>query len=199
MKFGAVLAILVGIILVGCSNHRQAGVEQSEKIDVTMSSPTLATPTTEPAPTEKKVHDLVLPLHENHFNKGLDYAEDGQWENAVQEFDKAIQVDPDYAEPYYNRGYSYDELGQYQTAIDDYTMAIQLDPDYAEAYANRGNTYDTLGQYEQALLDLNTAIQINPNEAWAHYIRAFVYRNLGQNLLANSDDAKACSLDNYYC
>jgi Tfp pilus assembly protein PilF len=43
------------------------------------------------------------------------------------------------------------------------------------------------------------AIQLDPDDAWAHSIRAFVYRNLDQYLLANADDAKACSLDSLYC
>ena len=35
----------------------------------------------------------------------------GEYENDIQEYDKVIQLDPNYAHAYLHRGYSYDELG----------------------------------------------------------------------------------------
>ena len=40
---------------------------------------------------------VAVTRSENHYNKGVDYSEDGQYENAIQEYTKAIQLDPDYA------------------------------------------------------------------------------------------------------
>ena len=107
-----------------------------EKVAATLSAPTPTTapptpttapptPTTESASTVKKILDKVLPLRENHFNEGVEYYEGGQYENAIQEFDKAIQLDPDYA--YYNRGVSYEGLGKFDLAEKDYDKACELD------------------------------------------------------------------------
>ena len=56
---------------------------------------------------------------------------------SIEGFDKAIELDPDYAAAYHNRGISYSDLGQYQRSIEDYDKAIELDPDYAEARTHR--------------------------------------------------------------
>ena len=54
-------------------------------------------------------------------------------ERSIEDFDKAIELDPNLAWAYSNRGFSYHELGQYQRSIDDYDKAIELDPNDAEA------------------------------------------------------------------
>ena len=58
-------------------------------------------------------------------------------ERSIEDYDKAIELDPNDAEAYNNRGNSYSDLGQYQRAIEDYDKAIELDPDYAEARIHR--------------------------------------------------------------
>ena len=62
------------------------------------------------------------------------------YEEAIEHFDKAIELEPDYAEAYYNRGCIYKD-GDHQQAIRDFTKAIELRPDYAMAYVRRGITY----------------------------------------------------------
>ena len=64
-------------------------------------------------------------------NRGAAYYYLGQYQRAIEDYDKAIQLDPDYATAYYNRGGSYSDLAQYQRAIEGFDKAIQLDPDYA--------------------------------------------------------------------
>ena len=53
---------------------------------------------------------------------------------AIEDYDKAIELDPNDAEAYNDRGSSYHRLGQNERAIEDYDEAIKLDPDNAEAY-----------------------------------------------------------------
>ena len=55
----------------------------------------------------------------------------------MEDYDKAIELDPNDAEAYNNRGNSYRDLGQYQRAIEDYDKAIELDPNDAEAPTHR--------------------------------------------------------------
>jgi len=62
------------------------------------------------------------------------------YEEAIEHFDKAVELEPDYAESYYNRGCIYKD-GDHQQAIRDFTKAIELRPDYAMAYVRRGITY----------------------------------------------------------
>ena len=94
----------------------------------------------------------------NHFQDGVGYWKAEKYGKAIQEFNKAIQLNPDYFEPYIYRGWSYDEIGQYQNAIADYNKVIQLNPDYvAFGYANRGISYRNLGNITQADADKSKA------------------------------------------
>ena len=65
---------------------------------------------------------------------------------AIQDYDWAIRLNPEYWKAFYNRGIAYADLGQYERAIQDYDAAIPLNPEYAVAYYNRGFTYSPWGQ-----------------------------------------------------
>jgi tetratricopeptide (TPR) repeat protein len=65
----------------------------------------------------------------------------GQYQKAIDDYTKAIELNSKNAGAYYNRGIAYNDLGQYQKAIDDYTKAIELNPKDAGAYGNRGVAY----------------------------------------------------------
>ena len=119
---------------------------------------------------------------------------------AIEEFDKAIDLDPNYAVAYNGRGYAYNKAGQYQNAINDYTMAVQLDSDYATAwlYNERGVSYYLLDQYQTAVNDYTMAIQLEPS-GLRYFNRAWAYYRLGEYTKMYADDAAACSLDSQYC
>jgi tetratricopeptide (TPR) repeat protein len=74
--------------------------------------------------------------------------------------DKAIALDPQFANPYKNRGYAYNGKGDYDHAITDFDKAITLNPQYAVAYFFRGEAYDKTGQRERAIADLEKALQL---------------------------------------
>ena len=58
---------------------------------------------------------------------------------ASAEYDKAIEIDSNYAVAYYKRGNQNADLGNNKAAIADYDKAIEINPDYVFAYSNRGN------------------------------------------------------------
>jgi tetratricopeptide (TPR) repeat protein len=60
------------------------------------------------------------------------------YENAIRSYDRAIEINPNYAEAYLNRGIAYRNLKDYQNAIRSYDRAIEINPNDAEAYFNRG-------------------------------------------------------------
>ncbi len=115
---------------------------------------------------------------EHYSNLGIKNARDGKYDQAIKDFDKPIQLDPEGVKFCHNRGLTYGHLGEYERAINDFDKAIQIDPQCANAYYNRGNTYTALGQYERAIKDFDKAIQINPKYALAHKIRERAYNEL---------------------
>ncbi|MBI2486341.1 MAG: tetratricopeptide repeat protein [Deltaproteobacteria bacterium] len=106
-----------------------------------------------------------------HLFKGIEHDNKDKLDKAITEFNKAIKIDPSYAEDYFTRGTTYDTKGQCDNAISDLSKAIELNPGYAEAYNNRGITYVNKGQYDQAISDFTKAIQINPKDAEVYYNR----------------------------
>jgi serine/threonine protein kinase len=135
---------------------------------------------------------------EDYRNRGLTFANLGQHEQAISDFDKAIRLDPGYAKAYHNRGTSYFTLGQHEQAISDFDKAIRLDPKDANAYYNRGTSYSELGQHEQAISDFDKAIRLDPKDAGAYRNRGTSYFTLGQHEQAISDFDKAIRLDPDY-
>ena len=128
---------------------------------------------------------------ETYFRRGYACYDLGLYDLAIANYDKAIQLEPDYTEAYINRGIAKIRLGQHFAAISDYDKAIQLEPDYTEAYYNRGTAKMRLGQHFAAISDYDKAIQLKPDYADAYYNRGIAKAYLGQHFAAISDYDKA--------
>jgi tetratricopeptide (TPR) repeat protein len=87
------------------------------------------------------------------------------YEDAIEHFDRAIELEPDYAESYYNRGCIYKD-GDHPQAIRDFTKAIELKPDYAMAYVRRGITYALQDKKSMlAIADIERAVVLGHESA----------------------------------
>ena len=124
---------------------------------------------------------------------------EGLYEHALEEYDKAIELDPTDAWAYYDRAIGYRYLGEYQLALKDLDKALDLDPKLARAYTDRGITRQGLGQYMEGIQDYDQAIALDPADAKAYYNRSIAYGKLAKNENMKADKAKACSLDSQYC
>jgi tetratricopeptide (TPR) repeat protein len=82
---------------------------------------------------------------------------EGEYDEAITCFDKAIKVRGKFAEAHSARGTAYYEKGQYAEAIRDFDRAIELEPEFAEAYYNRAMVYYHEKQYDRAWDDVNKA------------------------------------------
>ena len=127
-------------------------------------------------------------------NRGSAYFDLGEKEKAIEDFTRAVQIDPKLAMAYSNRGSAYFDLGQKEKAIRDFTQAIQIDPKYANAYFNRGTAYSELGEKEKAVEDYTQAIQIDPKYTDAYFNRGYVYGELGEKDLGIMDFQKCVEL-----
>ena len=75
---------------------------------------------------------------ETFYNRGLGLAGLGRLEEALEDFDEAIQIRPEFPEAFRSRGASRARLGRLEDALEDFDTAIRQNPDFAEAYYNRG-------------------------------------------------------------
>ena len=67
---------------------------------------------------------------EEYFNSGLEKMKNGDFSDAIEDYTKAIELDPNYADAYINRGIAKNKLENHSGAITDFTKAIELDPNY---------------------------------------------------------------------
>jgi tetratricopeptide (TPR) repeat protein len=111
-----------------------------------------------------------------YFLRGLKQAQADNYTDAIEEFNRAINLALNDAEAYYNRGLVHSKLDEQQQALEDYSRAIDLNPNYAEAYLNRGNIRYRLGDFEGAIRDYDLSLENNPNLTEAIKNRELVLR-----------------------
>ena len=91
-----------------------------------------------------------------------------EYENSIERYAIAINLDPNHAAAYNNRGIVYGRRDNYERAIEDFEKAIELNPNFADAYSNRGAAYSNLGNPDSAIADCTHAIELNPNLVQAY-------------------------------
>jgi tetratricopeptide (TPR) repeat protein len=111
-----------------------------------------------------------------------------QFDAAINSYEQAIKIKPDYAEAYYNMGIALQNKGDPEAAINSYKQAIKIKPDYAKAYSNMGNALKDKGDLEVAIDSYEQAIKIKPDYAEVYY-------NMG-NALKEKGDPEA-AIDSY--
>jgi tetratricopeptide (TPR) repeat protein len=127
-------------------------------------------------------------------NRGNEYFLQGQYDLAIKEYRKAIEIYPGYAKAHSNMGYTFFEKKQYDRAIVEFSRAIESNPQYAKAYNNRGLVYFAKGEYDRAILDYSKAIEISPDLAKPYDNRGSIYMLMGEVERACSDFEQACDL-----
>ena len=130
----------------------------------------------------------------SYNNRGSAKHDLGQSLAALADYDRAIELNPNYATAYNNRGNAKERLGQHDAAFADYDRAIELDPTFAIAYSNRGEMKHNLGRHEAALTDLDRAIELDPTLADAYNNRGNTKEILGRISEARADYQQALVL-----
>jgi tetratricopeptide (TPR) repeat protein len=104
-----------------------------------------------------------------HNNLGLLLDNDGQTDEAIACFLKALEIKPDFAKAYCNLGNALAETGKTDEAIEHYVKALHIDPNYVAAHINLGNTFLHIGRIDEAIAHYLKAVEINPGDDLAHY------------------------------
>jgi tetratricopeptide (TPR) repeat protein len=143
-----------------------------------------AAPTATPSPHPTQTPPLTS---EDYFERGNDYHDRGDHGKAIEQYNEAIRLHPEYVSALINRGATYADLGHYERAIQNFDVAIRLAPEHSTALYNRSAAYAALGDY--ALADFG---QIN----WVTYPQIDEYDRVIQDNERGSAYCKA-GVDSY--
>jgi tetratricopeptide (TPR) repeat protein len=117
--------------------------------------------------------------------RGDDLYLQARYGDAVDAYNKALEIDPYYSIAWNKRGNALTELGYYEEAIRNYDKSIELDPYYGQAWDNKGDALYRLGLFNESLKAYNRAIAINPND-----LRAMVNKGMNLQKLGRIDEAR---------
>ncbi|MDR1847092.1 MAG: tetratricopeptide repeat protein [Bacteroidales bacterium] len=122
-------------------------------------------------------------LAEKYYNEGVDAFHNLDYEKAIEWYEKAIELQPDYAAAYLCMGVAYaDGKQNYKKAIECYEKAIEYKPGFAEAYFNMGVAYaDGKQNYKKAIECYEKAIELEPDDADAYNNMGNAYADGKQN------------------
>jgi len=129
---------------------------------------------------------ILFPDHPDiYFMKARIESLMGDYDAAIYDYAKVIDLDSNYVQAYVHRAYAFLSTKQNTAAFIFFTKAINKDPNQpADVYYARGYTYQESGAYWQALEDYKKAIELNPDLAGA-------YQNSGNCYYALKDYEKA--------
>jgi tetratricopeptide (TPR) repeat protein len=132
-----------------------------------------------------------------HFNIGSALQELRRLDAALESYDRAIAIDPGFAEAYSNRSVVLKDLERLSVALASCDRAIAIRPGFAEAHFNRGVVLYQLEQFAAALASYERAIAIRPDYPEAHFNQGIVFSDMNQPkpALASYDRAVASRAD----
>jgi tetratricopeptide (TPR) repeat protein len=128
-------------------------------------------------------------------DRAVAYARLGQTKLAIDDFNRAAQLFPEYAAIYNNRGNLLLALGYPEEALKDFNRAIVLAPGYAAALSNRAGAYAKVGQIDQAIRDYTAAVRLMPQSAAPLAGRGRVHAAAGRPHAAIRDFTRAVTAD----
>jgi tetratricopeptide (TPR) repeat protein len=133
-----------------------------------------------------------------YYNRGKAFEERDEYTEALDDYKRAIDMNPRFPDSFINRGTVLEVIGSHKQALESYSKAILLDPVAADAYYNRGISYGSLGQYQQAIQDFTKAVTLNPQYAAAYHNRGAFLGMVGDYERSISDLSMAIQLNPQY-
>ncbi len=172
-------------------------------------------PEPEVDPAEQRMTEVIEQNPEDpqaYINRGMARVNRGNYEEAIEDFDRALRLDPKSAEAYNGRGKARAESGKYVDAHDDFNKAIELNPKMAGAYRNRGDNLKRLAVQKETIPEIEEAreqfgkkhqgaYEWNlDNAAWQplNHTTGNITRSAGAGMLAKADYERAEEIEREY-
>jgi lipoprotein NlpI len=126
---------------------------------------------------------------------GVSHLQQGEYDQAIRDFDRAIALQPGLVVAWRNRGLAHKAKGDFDRALADYEQAIVFAPSDARLYTERGVAYAGMGDFNNAIADFNRAIALKPDQEAPIKNRGRVNFVLGNFAQAAADLQRGLALD----
>ncbi|KAB8333292.1 tetratricopeptide repeat protein [Scytonema tolypothrichoides VB-61278] len=113
-------------------------------------------------------------------NLGSLFEQQGNLDAAVESYQQALRVKPDYAEAHYNLGNALQKQGKLEAAIEAYQQTLKIKPEISEAHNNLGTVLQKQGKLDAAVESYQQAISLKPDYAEAHYNLGNIFLQQGK-------------------
>lgn len=134
---------------------------------------------------------------EYHEGRAMAFMRNSQYQEAIDEYTRAIELDPNYSQIYLGRGIAHRRIKDYQASLQDISTQLQLDP-FGAAYYERGLTYLLLAEPQRALEDFTQTIDESSNTyeftADAYFFRGLIFEDFGEKDKALEDLRQAVEI-----
>ncbi|HOP64027.1 MAG TPA: tetratricopeptide repeat protein [Spirochaetota bacterium] len=117
---------------------------------------------------------LISPNHFIYNHRGLVYFTLSEYDKAISDFTKAIEMEPKDTRVYTNRGLTFRMLKRYDDSLKDFNKSLELNPLWPDTFYGRSLTYYDLGDIQRALEDCDRAISIKPDFKQAQRFKQFI-------------------------
>jgi Flp pilus assembly protein TadD len=130
-----------------------------------------------------KLHALAGPTPEDFFRSALDCeASTETLPQAIQNYQRVVELAPNWIEAHINLGVAYYQLGHLTDARNAFLGAVQIDPLNGISRYNLGCTLEELGELDEAIEHLRRAARAMPAHADVHFNLALAYEKRGERL-----------------
>ena len=99
---------------------------------------------------------------------------------AIDCYDKAIELNPNNIDSWYNRGLALNNLSRYEEAILCYDKVIKIDPKHVYAWNSKGYALNYMGKFQEAIKSYDRVLEIDENNVTAWYNRGLALTNIGK-------------------
>jgi protein O-mannosyl-transferase len=129
-----------------------------------------------------------------YYNRGVIFMNAKRNTEAINDFNKAIALKPDYTGALNNRGTLLIHEKKYDEALDDLNKAIELNPNLIEAYNNRGTIFYNEKKYDEAISNFSKSIELYAEDAVVFYFKGLAEFYSGKEDAACMDIKQAANL-----
>jgi len=117
--------------------------------------------------------------------EGNSFMKQQQFDDAIQSYNKAIEIDPKNAVFYCNRAAAQTGKEAYDRALTDCRKALEIDPDYSKAYSRMGLTYSKMEAYDSAVECYEKALKLDPtNQGYKNNLEIAQKKSAAPNSMA---------------